>query len=93
MPTNKYTDQVSHFGNLNIKFHMVGGQAAGDWTISGISTDDTLLAVVGFHKTSYSALADQVSGFSITAANTVNNAGQSSLASYVVLFVWLDADK
>ena len=59
----------------------VAGAAAGDITVTGITTDDRLVSVIDIVGT------DLTSEFSITAANTINNApgGTSSASSFLIV--------
>ncbi len=91
---------ITHFSGLNIKFSVIAEAAAGNHTVTGITTSDTLLAVVGFttvltegtpNTIAYTA-RDLTSEFSITANDTINNAGGTSLVDGWALVVWLDAD-
>lgn len=63
-------------GRGAFKQTVVQGAAAGDVTVTGIKTRDTLLAVlkVDFTDASESA-ADLTSEFTISAANKINNTG------------------
>lgn len=53
------------------KFAYIDGGAAGDHTVTGIATDDELIAVM--HETPGTSFADLTSEFSISAADTINN--------------------
>ncbi len=68
--------------------------------MTGISTDDTLIAVIG-HKIALGeatpntitvTAVNLTSEFTITAANTINNTGGTSLADSMVFAIWLDKD-
>lgn len=91
---------TTHFSGLNIKVTAIAEGAAGNHTVTGITTDDVLLAVVG-HKLALAegtpntitvTALNLTSEFTITAANTINNTGGTSLADGFVLVVWLDKD-
>lgn len=84
---------ASHLTDLNLQeFYLTGG-AAGDLTVTGIDVGDTLVSVTSttLAATTFlpSACADLSSEFSITAANTINNAGGTSSASKSVHVMWL----
>lgn len=63
------------------------GAAAGNVTATGVKTTDKLIAVhsIAFTAGVPSAVADLTSEFTITAANTINNAGGTSTADMIVL--------
>ncbi len=91
---------TSHFSGLNIKVSAIAEGAAGAHTVTGITTDDVILAVVG-HKITLSegspntiavSALNLTSEFTITATNTIDNTGGSSLADSLVLVIWLDKD-
>lgn len=68
------------FTSGTIKQVMVAGAVAGDVTVSGIATGDTLISVLDV------AGADLTSEFSITEADTINNAcGTSSNGSFLIV--------
>lgn len=54
---------------------LAAGGSAGDHTVTGIETDDTLLAVVAAEilTTSIGTVQDLTSEFSVDSANTINN--------------------
>lgn len=62
------------------------GAAAGDVTVAGVLATDELLLVesIAFTAGVPSAVADLTDEFSITAADTVNNAGGTSTADMLV---------
>lgn len=64
----------------------IAGGAAGDHTVSGIATDDILIAVKNI-DIGGDAITDLTSEFSITAANTINNAGGTA-STGGVLDIW-----
>ncbi len=91
---------TSHFSGLNIKMTALAEGAAGNFTVTGIKTEDTLLAVVGCKlalsegtpNTVAITAANLTSEFTITADNTINNSGGTSLADTAAFCLWLDKD-
>ena len=91
---------TTHFTGLNLKCTAIPEGAAGNHTVTGISTDDTLLAVVGWKPTLSEgtpntiavAAVNLTSEFTITAADTINNTGGTALTDTFALVVWLDLD-
>jgi hypothetical protein len=94
------TVATTHFSGLNIKFATIAEGAAGNHTVTGISPEDTLLAVVGFTAVLSEGTPNTVaftarnltSEFSISAANTINNGGGTALTDGCALVVYLDKD-
>ncbi len=91
---------TTHLSGLNIKVTAIPEGAAGAHTVTGITTDDVLLAVVG-HKITLSegtpntqavAAVNLTSEFTISAANTIDNTGGTSLADTSAFVIWLDVD-
>lgn len=91
---------TSHFSGLNIKVTAIPEGAAGNHTVTGITTNDVLLAVIG-HKLALGEAAPNTitvtavnltSEFTITAADTINNGGGTSLADTMAFAIWLDVD-
>ncbi|MCC7047202.1 MAG: hypothetical protein IT562_10855 [Alphaproteobacteria bacterium] len=70
-----------------IKQAVVAGGSAGDFTVTGIATTDRLVGVIYFTKsTNLTAVTDLSSEFSITAANTINNAaGTATTGGYLLV--------
>lgn len=68
----------------NLRSRSVAGAAAGNLTVTGIKAGDRLVSVqpVGV------ASVDLVSEFSVTADNTINNAGGTSSAAQFVHVLW-----
>jgi hypothetical protein len=62
---------------------VVAGGAAGDITVTGITTSDRLVSVINLTDG-----ADLTSEFSITAADTINNAGGTATTGDDLLVVW-----
>ncbi len=91
---------TTHFSGINLKVTAIPEGAAGNHTVTGITTDDTILAVIG-HKIALGegtpntitiTAVNLTSEFTITAADTVNNTGGTSLADSLVLVIWYDKD-
>ncbi len=78
-----------------IKMFGVNGTVVGDFTITGITTDDKLLGVTAF---AYDGTGDITSSlnllseFTITAANTINNAGGTTTTDMGLLVLYADYD-
>src|SRR6266404_4000941 len=74
-----------------LKFKLVTGGAAGNLTVTGIKTTDSLRLVLKFTGagTAVTALADLTSEFTITGADTINNTAGTTTASSQVLVVWV----
>ncbi len=91
---------TSHFSGLNLKVTALSEGIAGNFTVSGITSDDLIVAVVGVRLTLTEGTPNTVAcaavnvtpEFSITAANTINNSGGTSLADTVAFCIWLDKD-
>lgn len=62
---------------------LVTGAVAGDLTVTGIKPGDELVSVLDLTG------ADLTSEFTITAADTINNAGGTSSATNQVLVTWI----
>lgn len=70
------------------KYFVADGAAAGDVTVTGIATTDTLLFVGVFTtKASIATFADLTSEFTITATNTINNTSGTSTANNQLIVV------
>lgn len=85
---------ITHFSGIGLKVAVATGGAAGNITVTGISTDDQLLAVIEFAGagTDVTNLTDRTAEFSITAANTINNTGGTATTGDKLLVFYLDAD-
>lgn len=66
----------------------IAGGAAGDLTVTGIKTTDSLMAVIRVDA----AGANLASEFTITAVNTINNTGHTNTTGYRLLIIWYAAD-
>ncbi len=82
----------------DFKFGFIGDAVAGNHTLTGIRSEDGLVAVVGV-KLALSEAApntitwtfvDLTSEFTISADNTLENAGGTSLADTFCLVVYVD---
>ncbi|MGH9158205.1 MAG: hypothetical protein ACRD1K_20745 [Acidimicrobiales bacterium] len=86
---------------MNLRFSVIAEAAAGNFTVTGIAVGDKLAAVVGFTvvlsegtpNTIAYTTRDLTSEFSVTAANTINNTGGTSLVDGWALVVWFDTDE
>lgn len=80
---------TTHFKGLPLGIALIDGGTAGDHTVAGITTKDTLISVHSLaSSTDVLSTADLTSEFSITAANTVNNTGGTSSANGALLVMW-----
>lgn len=66
---------------------VVAGGAAGDLTVTGIKVSDTLMVV----QNVAAAGANLASEFTITAADTINNAGGTNTTGLTLLVLWYSA--
>jgi hypothetical protein len=91
---------TTHLSGFNLKVTAIPEGAAGNHTVTGITTDDVLLAVIG-HKITLSegtpntqavAAVNLTSEFTITATNTINNSAGTALTDTFCLVFWLDKD-
>lgn len=63
----------------------IAGAAAGNHTVTGIATTNTLIAVVHVDDTTHAA-TDKTSEYTISATNTINNtSGTTSVGSHIVV--------
>jgi len=87
---------ITHFGGINLKTFPVAGAAAGNLTVTGITTDDRLVSVVGFILVEGApntlTILDLTSEFTITAANTINNTGGTASTAGMLFVTYLDKD-
>lgn len=74
-------------GEQLVKAALVAGGAAGDITVTGIATADNLVMVL--HNTA-GTLADLTSEFTISAADTINNAGGTDTSSDQLVVFYQD---
>jgi hypothetical protein len=91
---------TSHFTGLNLNLTTCNEGTAGNFSVPFISTDDVLLFVGGVKlvlsegtpNTIAFTAVNITSEFTITAANTINNTGGTSLVDTAVFVLWLDMD-
>jgi hypothetical protein len=78
-------------GTGTIKATLIAGGAAGNHTVTGIQTTDNLVAVLQVDATDASeTYADLTSEFTISAADTINNAGGTNTTGCGLLVVYED---
>ena len=90
---------------LNLRMAVVNGGAAGNLTVTGISTDDIIERIFAAAFTINAATpadnspidltasaGDLTSQFSVTAADTINNTGGTTTANNIVFVLYWDAD-
>lgn len=74
-----------------IKVALVAGAAAGNVTVTGIATADALISVLHLPDAgAIDAMADLTAEFTISAANTINNAAGTSSADGKLLVIYQD---
>jgi hypothetical protein len=86
VPHGSRTGKITSLSNT-LKFTLVAGAVAGNVTVTGIAVGDEILHVL--HNT-IGTLADLTAEFSITAANTINNADGTATDGDQLLVVWAD---
>lgn len=77
-----------------IKTAVIAGGSAGDLTVTGIATTDRLVAVIRLDRDATAAnvnLGNLTSEFSITATNTINNAGGTATTGDALLVIYESA--
>ena len=81
---------------LAIRQFVVAGGAAGNFTITGIKTADKLISVHGFILVEGApntlTILNLTSEFTITAADTINNAAGTSSAAGMLFVTYISAD-
>lgn len=83
------TTHISH----NLGFTIIAGGAAGDHTLTGITTKDKLLGVLHVDFTDASETGDDLlSEFSITADDTINNAAGTDTSGGFLIILYESAD-
>ncbi len=72
------------------KHALIAGAAAGDFTVTGIKTTDTLNMVLQFvgAATTMTTVADLTSEFTISASNTINNTAGTPSTGDKLLVLW-----
>lgn len=78
----------------SLRYGSFADEAAGNHTITGIKTRDKLIAVLGFTTTEAAppniiAVQDIKSEFTISAADTIENAGGTTFIDGWALVIWL----
>lgn len=71
--------------NFVLKSATIAGDVAGDLTVTGIAVGDVLKTVVDVSA----AGANLVDEFTITAANTINNTGETDTTGMILLVQWI----
>jgi len=73
-----------------VRAAVIAGGTAGDLTLTGVKTTDTLALVLRLigAGTAITDVSDLTSEFTITAANTINNTGGTSSAGDKLLVFW-----
>lgn len=80
---------------LNVKMSLAAGGTAGNFTVTGITTSDSIRSVWSARYLTTGAInsvADLTSEFSVTAANTINNTGGTNTTYRLLYVLWFDAD-
>lgn len=75
----------------NIKQAVIAGGSAGDLTVTGITTSDRLVAVTRLNRDATAAnvnIDSLTSEFSITASDTINNAGGTATTGDALQVIW-----
>ena len=70
------------------------GGTAGDHTVTGITTDDKLLGVVGFLLSGalVKTITNSLAGYSIKSTNTINNTGGTNNTQAMMFCFYSDWD-
>lgn len=91
MPILGYSGEAigSQYPYPQLKTRVVAGATAGNVTVTGIALGDILLVVQRIDAAAANATAE----FTITATNTINNAGGTSTASGLVLVMWYTPER
>lgn len=74
-----------------VKMKVVAGGAAGNFTVTGIKTTDSLVGVLRLvaAATTMTNVTDLSSEFTITATNTINNTSGTATSSDKLLVFWV----
>lgn len=83
---NNATAGTATLSRDRVEQAFIDGGAAGNHTVTGITTTDTLTSVL--HDSSGGILADLTGEFSISAANTINNGGGTATSSDKLLVTY-----
>ena len=86
---NQLLGFLDHSGERT-KVAVLTGSTAGDYTVTGIATNDRLIAVHAHSTTAHGPITDHTSEFTITAANTINNTGGTDLTDNNVIVYYGD---
>lgn len=83
-----------------LKISLLKGGSAGNFTLTGIATVDSILSVskvvlsaTELSTAIFNSVADLTSEFSISAANTINNTSGSDSTGALLLVLWADYDR
>lgn len=83
----------AHIGEQLIRSAVIVGGAAGNLTVTGIAVGDNLIGVIRLNRDATAANIDMsgiTSEFTITAANTINNAGGTNTTGDALLILYQD---
>jgi len=81
----------SKLGTGVVKATIIAGGVAGDHTVTGIALGDALVAVLHVDFTDASETGDDItSEFTITAADTINNAGGTNTTGGFLVVIYED---
>jgi hypothetical protein len=74
-----------------VKIEVIAGGSAGNLTVSGIKTTDTLVSVLRLvgAATTMTNITDLTSEFTISATNTINNTSGTATTADKLLVVWI----
>ena len=80
----------ARINNVQTFVDIVGGATAGDVTVSGITTTDTLIAVVQFEVSgsNVTSVVNLTSEFTITEDDTINNTGGTDTTGDFLQVTW-----
>jgi hypothetical protein len=83
---------IGLFDFTALKKAVLAGGAVGDFTVTGIDPDDQLVAVLHFQGdgSSITGLEDLTDEFSITDADTINNADGTATTNGTLLVLYVD---
>lgn len=74
-----------------LKVALVAGGAAGNFTVTGIATADSLITVLHLPNAgAVDDIADLTAEFSIASANTINNTGGTASTGGLLLVIYQD---
>lgn len=81
-----------HIGQQLVRVAVVAGGAAGDLTVTGIAVGDTLISVLRFvgGGTDVTDVTDLTGEFTISAADTINNAGGTATTGSKLVVIYQD---